>query len=578
MAILNRPCGTCRCSCGVDQLAGESPLVMFVAICRVLQVRFLWIAERLGIRDQLRHNNQGGSVPSVEQPLASGPTNYRNRGTIAAMVTAFSDTVNGYGSVREVEDNVAKPAATDKVQALSGVSRRRFLGSFAFAGTGLAAQLDSTGRTVEKLPESLGSGHMKMKQTYDVVVVGGGPGGFSAALAAAKRGARVLLVERYGFLGGMATAGLVNPFMGYKLGGDRLTSSIFNEMLDRMEREEALDETEHVFDDEVMKFVLDEMVQHHGVELLLHSFFVGADVSGRRIQRIHTAGKSGVITVEGKVFVDATGDGDLAARAGAAVEKGRAADGLAQPMTLCFRMGGVAGEPPVKTVRDELTEVLLEAKAAREVNQPRENVLVFATLIPGAYHFNTTRIVRKDSTNTFEMTGAEIEARRQVKELVALFKQRVPRFKDAFILKMAAQTGVRESRRVMGEYVLDEADVLAARKFEDGIARSTYSIDIHNPTGEGTVIKRVPKGDYYEIPYRCLVPTMLDNLLVGSRCISSTHEAHSSLRIMPVVAGLGEAAGTAAAMAAAEGCAPHEVSGSKMKEHVLGTAPLSKQA
>jgi hypothetical protein len=409
-----------------------------------------------------------------------------------------------------------------------------------------------------------------MRQPYDVVVVGGGPGGFSAAVAAARGGARVVLVERYGFLGGMATVGLVNPFMGYKLRGERLTSSVFNEMIDRMEREGALDESQHVFDDEVMKFVLDEMMRQYKIDLLLHSFFYAADVEKGRIDRIHTIGKSGTLAVQGKVFVDSTGDGDLAARAGATIEKGREQDGLCQPMTLCFRVGGISGQPPVATLRDELTAILLEAKAAREVDQPREDVLVFPTLVSGVYHFNTTRVVRKDATDTVSMTEAELEGRRQVRELLALFKRRSPRFKDAYLMKMASQIGVRESRRVMGEYVLDETDVLEARKCDDGIARSTYSIDIHSPTGEGTVIKHVPKGDYYEIPYRCLVPKAVDNLLVGSRCISSTHAAHSSLRIMPVVAGIGEAAGTAAAMAVASSRAPRDVDGAKLKEQVLG--------
>jgi hypothetical protein len=447
--------------------------------------------------------------------------------------------------------------------------RRRFLG--AIAGGGLGAQLRVSEAAGTSLPQSLGANQADLEQVYDVIVVGGGPGGFSAAVAAAKRGARVLLVERYGFLGGMATAGLVNPFMSYKLHGERLTTSVFNELIDSMEREGALDERQVVFDDEIMKLILDEMMRRHGIDLLLHSFFVAADVGNGRIEGIHTVGKSGVISVRGKMFVDSTGDGDLAARTGATLEKGRPQDGFSQPMTLCFRVGGVTGGLSAGELRDELTEILLEAKAAGQVNQPRENVLIFPTLIPGAYHFNTTRIVQKDATDAMSMTEAELEGRRQVRELLALFRRRSKRFKQAYLLKVAAQTGVRESRRVMARYVLGETDVLSARKFEDGISRSTYPIDIHNPTGEGTVIKRVPKGDYYEIPYRCLVPGTPDNLLVGSRCISSTHEAHSSLRVMPVVAGVGEAAGTAAAMAVASRCTPREVSGAKLKELVLGS-------
>lgn len=155
-------------------------------------------------------------------------------------------------------------------------------------------------------------------------------------------------------------------------------------------------------------------------------------------------------------------------------------------------------------------------------------------------------------------------------ELFKLFKKYSPRFKDAYLIKMACQIGVRESRRIMGLYVLNEQDVIKARKFDDGIARSRYPIDIHNPAGSGTVIKHIKNDDYYEIPYRCLVPKKINNLLIGSRCISSTHEAHSSLRIMPVVSGIGESAGIAAAIAIANNVSPSEIDGNKVKEEIFG--------
>jgi hypothetical protein len=168
------------------------------------------------------------------------------------------------------------------------------------------------------------------------------------------------------------------------------------------------------------------------------------------------------------------------------------------------------------------------------------------------------------------MTAAELEGRRQVAELFDLFRRRSPRFKDAYLIKTAAQIGVRESRRVMGEHLLTASEVVEACKFADGIARSNYPIDIHNPTGEGTVIQHPPPGEFYEVPYRCLVPKGVDNLLIGSRCISATHEAHASLRIMPVVAGIGEAAGIAAAWAVREGILPGEVDGAMLKATMFG--------
>ena len=331
----------------------------------------------------------------------------------------------------------------------------------------------------------------------DVVVVGGGPGGVCAAVGAAKQGVSVLLVERYGFLGGMATAGLVNPFMGYRVDGHKLTSAVFNELLERLERAGALAAGGHIFDDEALKIVLDEMMADHGVDVLLHSTFTGLEMDGQRIARVQTMGKSGRIDLTAAIYVDATGDGDVAAQAGAPVEVGRSQDGLCQPMTLCFRIGGVSGEPAVSELRQELTEIYLQAKERGEIDNPRENVLIFGTMVPHIFHFNTTRVLQRDATDTLDMTAAEIEGRRQVAELLDLFRKHSPRFQNAYLVKMAAQIGVRESRRVMGDYVLTVDDVLEAVKFEDGVARSRYPVDIHSPTGEGTVIQRLPPGEFY---------------------------------------------------------------------------------
>jgi hypothetical protein len=387
----------------------------------------------------------------------------------------------------------------------------------------------------------------------------------------------VLLVERYGFLGGMATAGLVNPFMPYKVEGVKLTSGVFNELLDRLECRGALSHGGQVFDDEGMKLVLDEMMLDHGVDLLLHSTLVGVQMDAapvstgaRTIASIQTVGKSGRIDLEGKVYVDSTGDGDLAVLAGAPVEMGRAQDGLCQPMTLCFRIGGVTGDLPIRELRKELTDIYLKAKASGEIDMPREDILIFATMVPHIIHFNTTRVLQRDATDTLDMTAAELEGRRQTAALLDLFRKHSPHFKDAYLVKMAAQIGVRESRRVMGDYVITVDDVLEAVKFEDGIARSRYPVDIHSPTGEGTVIQRLPPGEFYEVPYRCLLPKKVDNLLIGARCISSTHEAHSSLRVMPVVAGIGEAAGIAAAWTAQRGISPRQVDGATLKAAIFG--------
>ena len=376
----------------------------------------------------------------------------------------------------------------------------------------------------------------------------------------------------------MATAGLVNPFMAYHLDGKRLTSAVFNEIVDRLEKAGAMIPVRFepgiypsgTFDDEAMKSVLDEMMADHKVKVLLHSFVSGTQIAEGIVESISVEGKPGRKTIGAKIFVDSTGDGDLAYLAGARFEMGRKEDGFCQPMTTCFRVGGVTGGLEAHILGQELTPIYREAKIAGEVSNPREDVLVFSTLVPGIYHFNTTRMIKKNGVDAGDMTEAEQEGRRQVVEMMSFFRKKSPRFRNAYLLKVACQVGVRETRRIMGEYILTAEDVLGGRKFPDGIARSSYNIDIHNPAGTGTVLKELAPGQHYEVPYRCLVPTGLNNLLVGSRCISSTHEAHSSLRIMPVVSGLGEAAGAAAAIAVKDAIVPAMIDGARMKKEILG--------
>jgi len=389
-----------------------------------------------------------------------------------------------------------------------------------------------------------------------VVVCGGGPAGLCAAVAAAQEGADTLLIERYGFLGGMATAGLINPFMPYYTDGEQIIEGLFQQIIDRLDTaggwSHRQDEwARDAFAPEIMKLVAQDMVEEAGVRLRLHTMVADARSNDGHIGQILLASKSGFERAEATIFIDATGDGDVAAAAGVPYEQGRPEDGLSQPMTLMFRMAGVDEERMPS--RQEINALYDEAKATGQIDNPRENVLWFYTTRPGELHFNTTRVVKRDGTSAADLTAAEVEARRQVKQMVKFLTEKVPGFADAYLSVTATQIGVRESRRILGEYVLTAEDVLGACKFADGIARGCYDIDIHSPTGAGTVIKSLPAGESYDIPYRCLCPRGFNNLLVAGRPISATHQAHSSVRIMPIAAAVGEAAGTAAAMCVAQG-------------------------
>ncbi len=391
----------------------------------------------------------------------------------------------------------------------------------------------------------------------EVAVLGGGPAGLCAAVAAAQEGADVLLVERYGFLGGMATAGLVNPFMPFQV-ADLNTPSpaapkalklvnggLFQEILRRLQAAGGYEPQQQAFDPETFKQVAQELVLEAGVRLRLHTALLGALAEDGHLRLAGTASKSGLQAIAAEVFIDATGDADLAAWAGAEYEQGRPEDGLCQPMTLNFRMAGVA--PDLMPSRAEINALYDAAQQRGEIDNPREDVLWFYTTRRGEIHFNTTRVVGKQATDADDLTAAEIEGRRQVQQMVAFLRREVPGFADAYLAATGTQIGMRESRRVRGDYVLTAEDVLSARDFADGIARGCYPVDIHNPAGTGTVMQPVPPGRSYALPYRCLTPRGLENLLVAGRPISADHAAHSSLRVMHIAMNVGEAAGVAAA-------------------------------
>ena len=399
-------------------------------------------------------------------------------------------------------------------------------------------------------------------ELYDVIVCGGGFAGAAAAISAARGGAKVLLIEYNNCLGGAAAECLVNPFMPYWTHDENkkritLSTGIFSEICREMRKLSAEaegakycenDALMTTFNEEYLKIVLQRMALSAGVRLLFHTRCVGVKKSGQSIEAVTVSNKSGIYDIKAKCFIDCTGDADVTALSGCPVRVGREGDGLCQPMTLCFRVNNV-DIPEFNKVRADIQKLYKQYRAEGKIKNVREDILIFGTTSDTTLHFNSTRIVKHSPISAEEVTEAEIAVREQVFELFSFLKKNAKGFEKAVLASTAMRIGVRESRMIDGEYVLTQDDLTGCRKFEDSISACNYDIDIHNPEGSGTSHWYFKDGTYYTIPYRCLIPKGADNLLVAGRCISSTHEAQASYRIMPTCCTLGQAAGTAAAMA-----------------------------
>src|SRR5271154_3402735 len=422
---------------------------------------------------------------------------------------------------------------------------------------------------------------MARERQFDVVVVGGGNAGCAAALAAARHGARTLLIERYGFLGGTATAAMVGPWMTFHSGAERIVGGIAQEIVERLmamggSPGHVHDASDYVatitpFDPEIHKALLFEMMREAGVHLLVHAYFLDAlvDADGA-VDGARFATVGGVREMHAKRTIDATADAFVAASAGVELHQGDAR-GRVQPASLMFRLSHVdfaALSQYVRTHPDQMRSSLKlhertpqaltavaglydlwhKAQANGDISVPRELVSFFITPYADEVTVNMTRVTDIDPLDPDDLTRAEVEARAQTMQLLAFFRTYVPGFSNARIAATATQIGIRESRRIVGAYTLTADDILSCRTFPDAVARSAYPIDIHNPSGAGTTTHRLPFGTAYEIPYRCLVPRTVERLLVAGRCISTSHEALASTRLTPTVMTLGQAAGTAAAL------------------------------
>jgi len=446
-----------------------------------------------------------------------------------------------------------------------------------------------------------------MSEPYDVIIAGGGPAGTVAAVAAARNGARVALIERYGFLGGALTAAMVAPIMGFHAGDLQVVRGIPQEIIVRLQRlglspghvPDPIDfcYTVTPFDYEGLKRVLLELAVDAGVEVWLHSLLLGADTADGHIRSVRVWQKDGVKPLTGSVYVDATGDGDLCASAGAAFEIGRAGDGIPQPMTLMFRLNGVDWDAVMAHFarHDEDLQhgqgvherididwlrrlpirgfagfrgLLAEARERGEWTVPRDRLLVFEGIHPGEAVVNTTRVTGVVGVRGADLARAEIEGRRQAYDVVDFLRRRVPGFAGAHLVETPAQIGVRETRRILGAYVLQQEDILNGVKFQDAVACGGYPIDLHDPVSLRLTAKRLPPGEYYTIPYRCLLPRGLQNVLTAGRCISATHEAFAAFRVSAIAMAIGQGAGTAAALAAASGRIPADVDVAELRRRL----------
>ena len=406
-------------------------------------------------------------------------------------------------------------------------------------------------------------------EQVDVLVVGSGPAGVSAAICAAREGVSVMLLEQSGNVGGIATEGLMSHWTGNTEGG------FYDEIL---ERSADAAQMRKVIDPERLKTILLEMLEEAGVKLLLYTFACAPVMEGNKIKGVIAENKTGRGAALGKIVVDASGDGDIAARAGVPYYIGRETDGKMQPATIMFKVAGVDVERGVFPGGFEEHLAIpagdIQKLGEEHLPSPAGHVLLYRSTLPGIVTCNMTNCTDIDGTKAEDLTRATVVCRKQMESIVHFLREYVPGFENCYLISSASLIGIRETRHFKGEAVITREDILEARVFDDWVVtKAHFNFDVHNMTGNGLdetgVQKNFQQKKGYTIPYGCFVPLEVDNLYLAGRNISGTHMAHSNYRVMPICANMGQAVGVAAAICVKEGTVPRELSAATVQRRLI---------
>jgi hypothetical protein len=410
---------------------------------------------------------------------------------------------------------------------------------------------------------------------YEVVVLGGGPAGIAAALAAGRAGRATILIERYGFMGGAGTAAGLSTFCGLHAvvhgRHEQVVHGIADDILGRLAAKDGLNPphltvqdqiTAQAYDISAFKIAADELTAEADVRVLYHAFGVGAVMGAEdRIEAVLVETKSGRFAIPGRIFVDASGDGDLAAWAGVPFEVGDGAGNMLYPSTM-FRINGV---DPAKAGRAwELIPLLMDEAEKNGRSFPRKKPIVRPQRNPIEWRANLTQIKNPDGSpvsgiDAEQLSYGEIEGRRQCWDVFEFIKEVTPGFENAYIVEIAPQIGIRETRRIRGEYELTDEDILGCRDFDDAIGVNGWPVEAHIKGDVKFVFTPPGSRGFNQIPYRIIVPQRVDNLFVPGRCASMSHEGQSSARVSGSCFVMGQAAGSAADLALAAGVPPRRI-------------------